>query len=145
MFLFLVEEEEEEEEEVDTVSPIDNDLEASVTSHASLSSTSSDDLPFVIEGTMNNIGREGGGGGGGKKSKQDSFDDTDGPGGPGLLKRRVSNMKLIKPRMSRQASTSSAISSTSVGPDSYWRPKALFKAHKMKIQVLIIYYYYYYL
>ena len=124
---FLVEEEEGEEEEEDKTSDID--MDASVTSRISLSdSTASNELPFVIEGA---IGGEGEGGGGGKRNKHD-YEETDGAGFSG--RRRASSVKFIKSRMTRQTSTSS--STSAAGADSYWRPKALFKAHKMKLQVI---------
>ena len=123
----LVEEEEGEEEEEDKTSDID--MDSSVTSRISLSdSIASNELPFVIEGA---IGGEGEGGGGGKRNKHD-YEETDGAGYSS--KRRASSMKFIKSRMTRQTSTSSATSAA--GADSYWRPKALFKAHKMKLQVI---------
>ena len=123
----LVEEEEGEEEEDDKTSDID--IDSSMTSGISLSdSIASNELPFVIEGA---IGGEGGGGGGEKRNKHD-YEETDGAGYSG--KRRASSMKFIKSRMTRQTSTSS--STSTAGPDSYWRPKALFKAHKMKLQVI---------
>ena len=121
----LVEEEEGEEEEEDKTSDID--MDASVTSRISLSdSTASNELPFVIEGAIG-----GGGEGGGKRNKHD-YEETDGAGFSG--KRRASSVKFIKSRMTRQTSTSS--STSAAGADSYWRPKALFKAHKMKLQVI---------
>ena len=91
----------------------------------------------VIEGSMEDIG---GGGESGKKQKSGSKDkeETDSEveeakeeaKGTGRVRRRsVSRMRSMSSRHSDRVTSSVKLN--------YWRPKSLFKTHKIRLQVII--------